>query len=399
MPNSTEQGSTSGELPGEGTALPPLPEVATPAVVPAPPSAKVVAKRLLKWAHANSLLLPESFAPLEDLPVPNFQPPMSITSLGLLRSKQISFVGADDSSGEVVVFLHRAAPGERALKVMPRTVDGVRLRIRQGNPETIDPGHVSEATTTCALHISGGQTRYTCGSSVSVGNSRGAGTLGCLLIRNGVLMGLSNNHVTGSCSFAPIGMPILAPGVNDVAPANPAPFTIGFHALHLAMVPGDPSTIQAVDNLDAAIFRIADDSKVSSMQQSFYDTPTSVMDLKAGMTVEKVGRTTRHTSGKVIAEIIGPSGVTYSAPAYGFAGKVHFDPLFVVHGLSDRFSDAGDSGSLVVHKDASGVRHAVGIVVGGGVDTKAPGQKSTLILPLQPILQKLGAVLVSAHHI
>lgn len=367
---------------------------ALPAAVPSP---KTVALRLLKWAKANDLLLAESFSPTGNLPLPVFQPDMSATSLSLLRQKQISFVGANENDAEVVLFLHRATPGERALKTLPKTADGVRIKFRQGNPDTVNPGNVSEAATTCTLHSGNGS--YTCGSSVSVGNARGAGTLGCLLLKNGVMMGLSNNHVTGSCSFAPIGMPILAPGVIDVHSANPAPFTIGFHQEHLLMIPGDPSSVQAGDNLDAATFRIADTTKVSSMQRNFYDTPVSVLPIAAGMNVEKVGRTTGKTSGRVFAEIVGPTGVMYAASAYNFSGKVHFEPLFVVHGLTDRFSEAGDSGSLVTYRDSAGVRHAVGLVVGGGTDTKAPGQKTTLVLPLEPILQKLGATLVTGHNV
>lgn len=72
---------------------------------------------------------------------------------------------------------------------------------------------------------------------------------------------------------------------------------------------------------------------------------------------------------------------------------------FVVHGIGDRFSDGGDSGSLVVHQDDVGVRHAVGIVVGGAADSSAPGGKISLIMPITPILEELGLTLVSNHNV
>lgn len=368
-------------------------------VVTSLPSARTVALRFLRWAHDNALLLPDAYVPAEGHPHPALQPSPTATAVSLLRQKQICLVGVNESAREVVVFLQRATPGEKALKALPKMADGIEVKYRQGQPEAINPAHVAEASSIAAMHVTTVGNHYTCGSSISVGNARSAGTMGCLVSRQGVLMGLSVNHVSGSCNFAPLGLPILAPGVIDVTPQNPSPFTIGFHSANLPLIAGDPSLVSAAENFDAAIFKVKDASGVSSMQKSFYDTPSTSVPLQAGMLVEKVGRSTGHTKGKVIVEIVGPTGIPYSAPSYDFAGKVHFDPLFVVHGLGDRFSAAGDSGSLVVHQDAAGVRHAVGIVVGGSVDSKAPGQKTTLVLPLQPILERLGVTLVAGHNV
>lgn len=51
---------------------------------------------------------------------------------------------------------------------------------------------------------------------------------------------------------------------------------------------------------DSGLFKIRDEAAVSSMQGDVYDTPTEVRALTDDMAVEKVGRTTGHTTGKVV---------------------------------------------------------------------------------------------------
>lgn len=155
--------------------------------------------------------------------------------------------------------------------------------------------------------------------------------------------------------------------------------------------------IDPKDNLDAAIFRIANEDLVSSFQGSFYDTPVGITPFVDGMEVEKVGRTTSHTQGRVVGQIYGASPIQYSAALYGFTGIVYFEPLFSMYGQGSLFSDNGDSGSLITTV-VNGQRFAVGIVVGGKADSAAAGQKTTLALPIGPILQALGVTLVSGHN-
>jgi hypothetical protein len=372
-------------------ALPPAPLVGT---------IKNAATAFLRWAHEHSLLAPDAFFPGADIEAPAFDVDPGPVAVSVLRQKQIRFVGVNPSADQINVYLVRAAPSSRASKVLPKTCNGYQLRFHQGNPEPISPASVAEATNTCTVRMINGSAFYTCGSSISVGNARSAGTLGCLLQdQAGILFGLSNNHVTACCNYAPVGLPILAPGVTDVSPTNPPPFTIGFHRQQLPMLMGDPSSVDATQNRDAAIFAIADPNAVSSMQQGYFDTPASVLDLAPGMGVEKVGRTSERTRGQVQAELIGASPIMYSASHYSFSGAVYFEPLFLVHGIGDRFSEAGDSGSLVTHLDANGVRHAVGIVVGGATDNSAPGGKLSLILPIRPILNQFGLSLKSNHNV
>lgn len=361
---------------------------------------RTTALQLLRWAHDNGLLAADAYYPTHVVGTPNFgDVPVDASGLGVLRSRQIRFVAIDEAANKISVFLRKASPTAKELKVLPSSCNGASLKYHQGNTETISPSAVAEATSTCALHLVGTNAFYTCGSSISVGNNREAGTLGCL-VRDaaGRLFGLTNNHVSGACSYAPNGLPVLAPGVVDVSPVNPHPFTIGVHSAQLPMLIGDPSSVDHTMNSDAALFEITEVNRVSSMQRSFFDTPTSVLDMVPGMTVQKVGRTTALTTGAVLGELIGAASINYSASQYGFSGSVYFEPLFIIHGHGDIFSEGGDSGSLVVHVDAQGTRHAVGLVVAGCADGSAPGGKRSIVLPLRPILNRFNVALVAGYN-
>lgn len=361
---------------------------------------RTTALQFLRWAHDHGLLSSDAYYPGETMGTPDFgEVGVGTSAMGILRSRQVRFVTVDPAANKISVFLRRATPSAKELKVLPLSCNGVSLRYHQGNPETISLSNVAEASSTCAMRNVGGTSFYTCGSSISVGNSREAGTLGCL-VRNGAseIFGLTNNHVSGACSYAPSGLPVIAPGVLDVSASNPHPFTLGTHSHQLPMLVGDPSSIDHALNSDAALFRISALDRISSMQRNHYDTPTSVLDMAPGMKVQKVGRTTDLTSGFVYGELIGAASISYSASQYGFSGSVYFEPLFLVHGIGDVFSEGGDSGSLVVHEDAQGARHAVGIVVGGCVDNGAPGGKRSIVLPLRPILDRLQVTLVALHN-
>jgi hypothetical protein len=328
--------------------------------------------------------------------------PVTDAGKQLLRVRQIQGIAFNEPERQIVVFTRRALPiSKKVLNALPQAVDDVEVIYRQGAQETIgDPPSLPFGGPAYVIRASGGTNRYTCGSSVSVGNYRDAGTLGCLA-RNaaGDLFGLSNNHVTGACSYAGKGLPIVAPGIFDVVPGGLFPFTIGLHEESLPMAAGSPDNVNHLANFDAAIFKILDSGQVSSYQQAAYDTPAVTAPMAPNLQVEKVGRTTGHTSGKVIGQLYGPHPVMYNAPLYNFAGQVFFEPVFAISGTGGSlFSDSGDSGSLITTVD-NGLRKAIGIVVGGMTDKSAPGGKTTIALPLEPLLAKLQLTLVSGHNV
>lgn len=320
----------------------------------------------------------------------------------LLRTKRVRAVGFNEAVKSVVVFTKRAAPGsKRQLAALPTMVDDVEIHYRQGVPNSIGDGPpTTQGAPAYVLRTAGTAQHYTCGSSISVGNNRDAGTLGCL-VRNaaGEIFGLTNNHVSGGCSYVGVGLPIVAPGIYDVAPGNLSPFTLGFHHQALPLVAGSPDNVNPKTNLDAAIFKLLNHNIASSFQRDVYDTPSIAGPLAPGMVVEKAGRTTAHTTGTVTSQIYGANHVFYQSQLYNFSGPVYFDPLFAIAGNTVQFSDAGDSGSLITAIDTTGNRRAVGIVVGSMNDGNAPGGKATLALPIEPILAGLGVTLVSGHNV
>lgn len=327
------------------------------------------------------------------------------TGLGrdLLRAKEVHAVASNEAARRIIVFTRKAIPkSKKQREALPKTVGDVDITYRQGatiavgSPMTVPTGNPPYVV----RQIAAGNV-YACGSSISVGNFREAGTFGCLVRdADGNMYGLSNNHVTASCNFASVGLPILAPGVADVAPNNLPPFTVGFHHRALTLVAGSPDNIAHLQNTDAAIFRISDPQKVTSFQGNSFDTPANDAPIEPNQIVEKVGRTTGHTTGRVIGKMQGPVVVPYAASIYGFSGSVFLEPVFTVAGQIEKFSDSGDSGSLVVTApDANGNRSAVGIIFGKMVDKSAPGELLSLVLPISSILQRFSVSLVHGHNI
>ena len=366
-------------------------------------SVKEAARIFLDWAALEGLMTPVQppKKKLEEL-LP-FISSVSDEGKANLRTRGINFVGFNELDKEITVFIKRVVPkSKNFIESLPKNVCGYNIKYRQGQLEEIGKTQiVAHSSPPWVIRQSKNKNNhYACGSSISVGNAREAGSLGCLVKDSeGTIYGLSNNHVTGSCNHAQVGLPILAPGVADVIAGGLNPFTIGHHKKTLQMNPGDPSIINSLDNYDAAIFEILKLDNVTSFQGNQYDTPTKTIPFQPGQTVEKVGRTTGYTIGKVQEPLYGPIPITYSADIYGFSGSVYFCPVYLIYGLQDCFSDNGDSGSLIVTKDDLGERFAVGIVVGGGIDSRAPGGKITIALPIIPILEKLGVALVTNHNV
>lgn len=349
------------------------------------------------WAKINGLIFGEQA--INNVEPSELTNGFSDAAIPILRARQIQFIGFNEAKKEVCVFLKKILPvSKKILELLPQAIDDIDIKYRQGNAEGIGISPI-DAHSSPPYTVRSGATGvdfYTCGSSISVGNFRDSGTLGAIVKKSdGTLFGLSNNHVTGSCNHSDVGLPIVAPGVYDVCAGGRDPFTIGYHADSLPMVPGVPSNVSVLDNHDLAIFEIKIPTQLSSYQGAIYDTPNVTLPLVAGMQVEKVGRTTGATIGLVVSQLIGPVPITYAASLYGFSGRVFYEPMFLVVGSGDIFSDHGDSGSLVTHVAPDGNRYAVGIVVGGAVDSKAPGGKVSLILPIHDALPRLGVTLVS----
>ena len=218
-----------------------------------------------------------------------------------------------------------------------------------------------------------------CGSSVGLGNQRNAGTLTALgRTSAGAMIGISCNHVTGGCNTARPGTPIVVPGIQDVSPEQHEITVIGVHDFTGPMSQGLPQVFDISTNCDIAFFQINDEQArlLSSMQGSgeeAYDTPTKFAKVEEDLLVQKWGRTTGRTRGRVKKIVSEPESIEYKVTSYFgptssqvFNGTVYFSNFYEVESRgADAFSVGGDSGSFVVTDGKGQKVKAVGILIGG----------------------------------
>jgi hypothetical protein len=312
----------------------------------------------------------------------------------VLQDRQISYIGVNDISNEIIVYTKKklSRGDQKILTGSTPTIGGQPVGIVFAHGGVAHAGGPPAPPIGIApLHLHNG--RYSCGGSIYIASEKGAGTLGCLVrSQDGTLFGLSNNHITGGCNYAVPGLPILAPGILDVAAGGQDPETIGHHHNSYPFVDGIPEIVPAEENLDAAIFKILDADRVSSRQRQHWDTPADCVPMEVGMRVAKVGRTTGLTHGEVTSELFDCEQVEYEVDVCGGKKYVYFKSLFIIHSPSGFFSQSGDSGSLVINIDKDGKHHAVGIIVGGD------GLGLTFALSLDRALSYFNVELVSGHN-
>ena len=171
-------------------------------------------------------------------------------------------------------------------------------------------------------------------SGFSVGHVKiTAGTLGAIVKKDGKLYLLSNSHVLANSGKGKAGDKIVYPGPDDDGKAatdwiatlsEAVPFTKG----------GD-----FVNKVDAALAQVRDERigdllfKIAAAK-----LPLATIAPKRGMIVTKRGRTTGATKGKII-DIDFRIQINY--PGVGKLG-------FTNQVLCERYTDGGDSGSLVI---------------------------------------------------
>jgi hypothetical protein len=358
-------------------------------------SAKDDARAFRVWAIENGLLSKERLSNEEQVVVEvgGIQP-LSESTPTILHKRGITLIGYNETDHQVVVFTAKRLTKKDKQHLPTDAPGGSAIVYENGAIGSVGGPPVSVYGTVPYALVGA---RYSCGSSIFVGNRIDAGTLGCLVRdAQGVLYGLTNNHVTGSCNFSDPGLPVVAPGPADIAAGALDPFCLGHHEKVIPMIDGTPDNVAIGANTDAAIFRIKDPDRVSSMQRDCYDTPAAVGTLQDNMVVEKVGRTTGRTAGILRAISSGAEPIQYQ---FDMAGKgtirkfVYYDPIYVIKPNPNTiFSDGGDSGSLVTTLDGN-ARLAVGIVVAGD-----PQRRWSFILPIKPILDELGLTLVSGFN-
>lgn len=182
---------------------------------------------------------------------------------------------------------------------------------------------------------------------VSIGHYNiSTGTFGCLVEdETECIHILSNNHVLANSNSASLGDSILQPGAHDGGNQNRD--TIAQLAAYI------PIDFQGLNRVDAALAEPLNYSDVLP------DIPhmgcvAGIANPRLNIRVLKFGRTTGLTFGILIAR-----NATIKVNMGGH--EVLFEDQIVITGDRGRFSDRGDSGSLILDRN----RYAIGLLFAG----------------------------------
>jgi hypothetical protein len=215
-------------------------------------------------------------------------------------------------------------------------------------------------------------------NGVSIGHPAiTAGTLGCLVRRGSTIYILSNNHVMANSNNANIGDNILQPGDFDGGqdPADRIADLSAFKAIVFST--------SANNVIDAAIADVVNDNDVTGATHpsagSYGQPRTSTISASVNMRVQKYGRTTRHTQGRVQA-----INATVNV-GYGSSGTARFIRQIIIN--PGGFSAGGDSGSLIVVRGGSNDRRPVGLLFAGS-------SSITIANPINDVLSNFGVTVV-----
>lgn len=277
---------------------------------------------------------------------------------------------AFDVSGRPVVkvFLTRADILETGALALPATFEGHAVVTEVTGPfRALEPPASSDIT----------DPRLNFPRPVPIGVSTGqvdvtAGTIAARVVSGSEVFALSNNHVYANRNRAEVGDNILQPGTVDGG-ANPTDAIGSLHDFEPIRF-CQPFPVCPENRIDAAIASTTTDNLGNSTPSNGYGTPRSeTAAARLGMAVQKYGRTTGHTKGRI-------TGIN-AAMNVGFRDRTaRFTGQIVVSGTG--FSGPGDSGSLIV-ADGPGpeARRPVGLLFAGS-------QTTTLANPIDLVLDR-----------
>jgi len=198
-----------------------------------------------------------------------------------------------------------------------------------------------------------------------------AGTFGALVKdMDGKIYILSNNHVLAAEDVLTAGAAIFQPGLLDGG--KPARDQIAKLTKAIKM------KTSGVNSVDAAIAEVLSTVDVTAAIPTI-GVPTGKREPVRSIIVHKFGRTTNYTTG-YITDTDALVQVQFDK------GTITFDEQIVIRSLNRRkFSDSGDSGSLIVEKPTG---KAVGLLFAGGTGY-------TLANPIGAVLKALKVRLVT----
>jgi hypothetical protein len=198
-----------------------------------------------------------------------------------------------------------------------------------------------------------------------------AGTFGAVVLKGGKTFILSNNHVLANVNKNAKGAPIFQQGLLDGghAPADQIAKLSAFIKL----------SPKGANKVDCAIAEVLNPKNVKPVPYASVGKLKSTAPKKAasGMKVEKVGRTTGYTKG-VVHDVAADVQVDYDGLTLTFQNQI------VIFGAGGPFSDAGDSGSLIVETSS---KTAVALLFAGS-------KAYTLANHFDEVLSALGVTLV-----
>lgn len=209
-----------------------------------------------------------------------------------------------------------------------------------------------------------------------------AGTLGCFVRKRsgGAVRILSNNHVLANENAARKGDAIIQPGRYDGGVKGKD--TVGTLDTFVRLLRNQANFVDCA--LGALKDGIEFDGTAIQGLGQLAGLGPAVLDV--GAPVEKVGRTTEHTQGRVTAFELDNVIVGYDM------GNLRFDNQIEIEGADEGpFSQGGDSGSLIVDAD----RQGVALLFAGGDEGGSNGKGLTFANPLHTVLDELGVDLVS----
>ena len=203
-----------------------------------------------------------------------------------------------------------------------------------------------------------------------------AGTIGARVSDDDRTFALSNNHVFANRNNASPGDDILQPGRVDggTDPSNSIGKLHAFERINFCGV------LRCPDNrLDAAIALTSSENLGTGTPADGYGEPRAkTVTATLGQQVQKYGRTTGLTTG-VVSGLNATINVNYNTGTARFVDQVL---------ISDgRFSQGGDSGSLVVTRSSGGDdRRPVGLLFAGS-------NTHTIANPIDLVLDRFGVTI------
>ncbi|WP_380164365.1 hypothetical protein [Jannaschia sp. R86511] len=262
--------------------------------------------------------------------------------------------------------------------LVARLVEQLRAEVGDGEVDVRRIGPVRALTSPAPEQLQGRLRPLVPGCSVCH-EADTAGTLGALVERDGEPFLLSNSHVLARAGLASPGDVVRQPGPADGGTAEDR---VGVLETAAAL---DPA---AGNRVDAALAR-----PDAGIEVDVTGAPTATARLDGDELVEKLGRTTGLTRGRVTAIEVDDVVVDYGAGV----GLLRFDGQIEVggaaggpDGTAGPFSRGGDSGSLVRLADGGS---AVGLLFAGSEAGGDDGLGLTYCNVIDDVLTELGAIL------